>query len=71
MVGAKEHRIPNDQSAPIKPFRLRLLGQKQPLAHKLLVLFLDWTGVAFREPFAFRRVSMELFGSGLHVTPSM
>jgi hypothetical protein len=41
VVGAKKHRVSNDQGAPIKRFRLRLLGQKQPLAHKLLVLFLD------------------------------
>jgi hypothetical protein len=39
--GAKEHWVPNDQSASIKRFRLRLFGQKQPLASKLLVLFLN------------------------------
>jgi hypothetical protein len=39
--GAKEHRVPNDQVGPIKRFRLCSFGQKQPLAGKLLVLFLD------------------------------
>jgi hypothetical protein len=60
--GAKEHRVPNDQT---------VLGQKQPLASNLLVLLLDKTGMPLRDLFAFHRVVTELFGSGLHLLPSI
>ena len=47
------------------------IGQKQPLASKLLVLVFDWTAVPFRKFFALRRVGAELFGLRLHVMISL
>jgi hypothetical protein len=59
---AKEHRVPNDQ---------RALGQERPLASEPLILLLDQAVILLCDLFTFRRMAIEVFGLGLHVTSSI